>query len=200
MPPRRTFRYRLAEMAALRAVRFPALALTLVALVRCGGATPEPHPSPTPATPAATDTPAVGAPATSADGGAGPSASPAPAAMSKPWRQMSLSEKKLHMKTEVTPRMAAVFQAWNAKGFEDFNCITCHGPTAKTGNFAMPSSALPHLDPADDFKRDREKHPAATKFMFEKVMPEMAAALGLAAYDPKTQKGFGCGGCHKLEH
>ena len=35
-----------------------------------------------------------------------------------------------------------------------------------------------------------------TKFMMEKVVPEMVSLLGVSKYDPATHKGFGCFGCH----
>lgn len=190
-------------MASPSLHRALALSVLAAALSHCGGPSegakvpPAPTATPSPADDAGKPGPAstTTSPPTAATGKA-----PEAAVMEKPFRQMTMGEKKNHMKMVVTPRMAAVFQAWNAKGFEDFGCLTCHGPSAKTGNFAMPSSALPRLDPTDGFKKELEKHPAVMKFMSEKVVPEMAAALGVAPYDPATQKGFGCGGCHKLEH
>ena len=38
-----------------------------------------------------------------------------------------------------------------------------------------------------------------SKFMHEKVVPEMAAAMGQKPYDPATKTGFGCMNCHAVE-
>ena len=38
----------------------------------------------------------------------------------------------------------------------------------------------------------------SAKFMGEKVSPQMAALFGKKPYDPATNEGFGCGGCHKI--
>jgi hypothetical protein len=35
--------------------------------------------------------------------------------------------------------------------------------------------------------------------MSEKVVPDMAAALGEKPFDPATNTGFGCGGCHEVK-
>jgi hypothetical protein len=35
--------------------------------------------------------------------------------------------------------------------------------------------------------------------MAEKVVPEMAAALGMPPFNPATKTGFGCMGCHGVE-
>jgi len=100
------------------------------------------------------------------------------------------------MKKVVTPKMRAVFQAFDAEDFQEFNCETCHGPGAKARHFKMPNPDLPRLTVADRFKKHREEHPKATQFMMEKVVPEMAAALGMQPYNPETHQGFGCFGCH----
>ena len=40
--------------------------------------------------------------------------------------------------------------------------------------------------------------PDMVKFMSEKVSPAMAEIFGKKPYDPATNEGFGCGGCHKM--
>ena len=61
----------------------------------------------------------------------------------------------------------------------------------------MPNPELPKLDvtPAG-FKAMQAKSPAIVEFMGKQVVPTMAQLLGEPAYDPKTQKGFGCLECH----
>jgi hypothetical protein len=98
---------------------------------------------------------------------------------------MSAPEKMKHMKEVVAPAMGKVF------GKDDFSCTTCHGPGAKQGNFSMPTDALPPLN-----KAEMDAHPEATKFMMEKVVPEMAKLLGEDPYNPETHEGFGCYDCH----
>ena len=68
--------------------------------------------------------------------------------------------------------------------------------SSSDGKFKMPNPKLPKLSFTDGFKKHMDKKPEITKFMMEKVVPEMATLLGTQPYDPKTQKGFGCAGCH----
>lgn len=102
---------------------------------------------------------------------------------------MTAPQKMKHMKEVVAPQMAKVFQ--EAGGYEDFSCVTCHGPGAKQGKFEMPSDAIPALN-----QEEMDEHPEVTKFMMERVTPEMAKLLGEDVYNPETQQGFGCFGCH----
>jgi mono/diheme cytochrome c family protein len=104
---------------------------------------------------------------------------------------MSAPQKMKHMKEVVAPTMAKVFQEANADEYANFNCANCHGPGAKQGDFKMPTTALPALD-----KEEMDEHPEVTKFMMERVVPEMAKLLGEEPYNPETQTGFGCYNCH----
>jgi hypothetical protein len=58
--------------------------------------------------------------------------------------------------------------------------------------------ALPELHMKDGKLVEGEKEPALVKFMAEKVAPGMAELFGKPPYDPKTNSGFGCTGCHKV--
>jgi hypothetical protein len=109
------------------------------------------------------------------------------------WESMTHEQKAQHMKKVVTPKMAEIFRSFSAEHFAEFNCTTCHGPGAKEGQFEMPSAALP---PLTDFDSAMKEHPEVTKFMAEKVVPEMANALGVAPYNPETHEGLGCFACH----
>ncbi len=160
----------------------------LSASLGCGPATPDVKAAP----PADTGAPAAsGAPAAGAD--------KAPAADTVGWEKMSHEQKMTHMKTVIQPKMSALFQSFSAEQYKDMNCGTCHGPGAKQGKFAMPSDSIVKLNPADHFAKHMGKTAAATKFMMEKVVPEMAKLQGEAPYDPATQKGFGCFECHMMD-
>ncbi len=117
----------------------------------------------------------------------------------KAWGSMSFDDKKQHMMDVVTPTMAGVFQGFSAEHFAEFNCTNCHGPGANEGKFQMPSASLPKLPPNGDFAALFEAKPEVMSFMAEKVVPQMAATLDVAPYDPETHEGFGCYACHQAE-
>ena len=56
-------------------------------------------------------------------------------------------------------------------------------PTSLAGRIKL-SGAMPRMSLAT--------------FMKEQVTPQMAALFGKPLYDPATNQGFGCGGCHKV--
>jgi hypothetical protein len=61
-----------------------------------------------------------------------------------------------------------------------------------------PVDFLPELHVKDGKLVEAAEHPEMAKFMGEKVSPAMADLFGKPHYDPATGKGFGCGGCHKM--
>jgi cytochrome c551/c552 len=127
------------------------------------------------------------APAASAAPAAAPAAGPA-------WKDMSPAAKLEHMKSVVSPQMAKTFQGHDAKEFKEFGCKTCHGP-----NKESPKKFLPKLTFENGGFTSMKTKPAETKFMMEKVVPEMAKLMGEKPYDPQTHQGFGCGGCHVVD-
>lgn len=104
-----------------------------------------------------------------------------------------------YMKKVVLPKMKDEFVAFDSKHFADMNCKTCHGDGVKDGSFKMPNAKLPKLSVEGGFKKHMAKTPEITKFMMNKVEIDMAALLGEAPYDMKTQKGFGCFDCHTMQ-
>jgi len=114
-----------------------------------------------------------------------------------PWKDLTHEERLAYMKSTVMPKMKSEFAAFDAKDFGDMNCATCHGDGAKDKSFKMPNPKLPKLPTTEEgFKKLSEEHPDAVKFMRTKVVPDMAALLGVSPYDPKTHQGFGCFQCH----
>jgi len=107
---------------------------------------------------------------------------------------MSKDEQVAFMKKNVVPHMDPVFKANNAERYAKFGCKTCHGPA-----FKKPEEFLPKLTFKDGNLTAFKEKPEVAKFMAEKVVPEMAAAMGMKPYDPATKQGFGCGGCHTIK-
>lgn len=156
--------------------RFLGLVFATVSAVACGGSEPQPT---TPTAPAAV------APAETA----------AALAVPTSFREAKTKEQQMaFMKTRVDPPMRKIFQAHDGNHFKDFSCKTCHGP-----NYVEPKEFLPKLALKNGNITSFAEKPEVSKFMAEKVVPEMAAAMGEKPYDPATHQGFGCGGCHAIE-
>jgi hypothetical protein len=116
--------------------------------------------------------------------------------LAKEWQDMSKDERRELMKTVVVPRMNALFREFDPQRFPQVRCTTCHGESAKNGRFSMPNPDLPRLGLADHLAKERAEKPAIVAFMSRRVVPEMAAALGVKPFDPGTGEGFGCRDCH----
>ena len=113
------------------------------------------------------------------------------------WKDMNADQRHEYMKSTVLPAMKETFVAFDAEDFGSMDCKTCHGPGADDGSFEMPN---PELMPLDFSKMDQldEEHQKVAKWMGETVLPKMADLLGEKPYDPATQQGFGCLGCHTM--
>ncbi len=173
----------------MSAFRPSSLLSGLALAAACGGSPPEP---------ASPETPAASAPTGTAEEPeqvTPPSEPPSDIA----WKDMKRDQRIAYMKTKVLPEMTASFRSYDPKQFAKVTCVTCHGEGAKKGEFDMPTAALPKLSPEGSFKKHMDDNPAITKFMMDKVVPQMATLLGEQPYDPATQKGFGCFGCHMPE-
>ncbi len=153
----------------------PSVFVVTALLAACGGATD----SAPPATPAAASTPA-----------------PAPAAPAMAWADSLTQEQKVAiMKTSVVPRVGPLFQAADAQRYTGFGCKSCHGPDG----MKAPTEYLPHLTMKDGKLTCFTDKADVSKFMAQKVVPEMASALGVKPFDPATHTGFGCPGCHTVD-
>jgi hypothetical protein len=118
-------------------------------------------------------------------------------AVNDAWTTMSWEERHDTMTFEVLPTMAPMFQRFEGASAPSMTCRTCHGADAEKVGYAMPRG-LPPLDPRNMPRADSSnpKEARIVKFMTDEVTPGMAEVLGVRPYDPKTQTGFGCFGCH----
>jgi hypothetical protein len=60
----------------------------------------------------------------------------------------------------------------------------------------MPTSHLPRLSGDFLLGPEFQKHPETTRLKLNRLVPEMAEALGLKPFSIITRKGFGCYSCH----
>lgn len=122
-----------------------------------------------------------------------PKGGPGLGAPTVPWKYKTRPEKMGFMGAYVQPNMKDVFVAYDADGFKDFDCETCHGNDMEEVDFKMPNSlyALPTDDPMAE-AMDYDEDLAA--FMLGKVVPAMAQLLS-----EKPGKGVNCFTCHPEE-
>lgn len=143
-------------------------------------------------TPTDTTTPDAG------DGG-GEAKAP-PGAPDVKWADKDFKQKKEWMGIEVLPKMKAIFKEYDEAQFKGFGCDTCHGADGQDKNYAMPTDSIYPLPKDDPIKAAMEYDEAVTKFMIDKVVPDMAKMLDEEPYDPKTGQGtVGCMTCHPAE-
>ena len=146
-----------------------------------------------------TDTPAeAGGSEAAADGGAAEVKTP-PGAPDVKWADKTFQQRKEWMGIEVLPKMKTAFKAYDETQFKGFGCDTCHGEDGKDNGYKMPTDAIYPLPKDDPVKAAMEYDEKVTKFMVEQVVPDMAALLDMEPYNPETQQGFGCFGCHPME-
>lgn len=158
--------------------------LALGLMLGCGGSTSEPEPEP------ATPNPSTGSENTVAA-----DTVPSPP---EPWESMTTDAKQDWMIAEVMPRMATLFEEYDAERFGGANCATCHGASARDRNFAMPNPNIMALHPTGTPEQQQmvQDHPQMVRFMFQKVLPQMQTLLGAEEYNAETQEGFSCYACH----
>ena len=176
----------------------PLLSLAAVSAVfvavACGGNEPQPQ---TPTGP--TDSGSASESAATCATAAAPPAGSASAAVDAPvptvWSDtLPKEQQSAFMRTHIVTKMGPIFKEHDAKKYADFGCKTCHGPEYKE-----PKDFLPHLTMKGGQMTQFKDKPEIAKWMVDKVSPQMADAMGLPHYDPKTHQGFGCGGCHTID-
>lgn len=112
------------------------------------------------------------------------------------WAKMNFEQRKLHMSNVVLPRAGAVFREWRPDKYSGINCSLCHGNAENTGDFHMPTGHLPRLSGQLLLGPEREKYPDTTDLKLNRLVPEMADALGVSSFSVITRRGFGCYSCH----
>ena len=118
------------------------------------------------------------------------------------WSTMTPRQKGRYMREVVTPRMRALFHAYDAEVFAKVGCSTCHGKSPEQRQFKMPNPELPQLPTTEAvfMKTVMKHHPKMVAFMGSQVTPEMAKLLGMTPFDPHApaKDSFGCNGCHVM--
>lgn len=143
----------------------------------------------------ACDKPADGTNPPTTDSGATPSAEGGddtePGAPGVPWKDKTHEQRMEYMGIVVQPAMKELFKGYDENEFKQFKCQTCHGDDMNERKYEMPSDSIYPLDKNDPIKGATEYDEKMTKFMVEKVTPEMAKLL-----DTEPGPDFGCMTCH----
>ena len=112
------------------------------------------------------------------------------------WPEMNRQQRMVHMKNEVLPRAASIFGSWRPERFASVDCTLCHGQGAVTATFKMPTDHLPRLSGEVLLGPEFEKHPQTTRLKLNRLVPEIAFALGVKKFSIISRSGFGCYSCH----
>jgi hypothetical protein len=112
------------------------------------------------------------------------------------WNEMSIDQRKAHMKRVVLPQAAELFASWRPERFAEVDCRLCHGEGARTGKFQMPTAHLPRLSGELLLGPEFSKYPETTRLKLDRLVPMMSTALGKKKFSLITRRGFGCYSCH----
>ncbi|MCG6911239.1 MAG: hypothetical protein LJE94_14095 [Deltaproteobacteria bacterium] len=112
------------------------------------------------------------------------------------WSEMSMAQRKVHMRQVVLPRAAAIFREWRPDRHAQVDCSLCHGQGAVSEDYAMPTDHLPRLSGEVLLGPEFEQYPDTTRLKLNRLVPEMSDALGLKSFSIITRRGFGCYSCH----
>src|SRR5215467_9791644 len=112
---------------------------------------------------------------------------------------MTEQQRARFMAKVVMPTMKPLFQAFDAKTFHDFDCVTCHGDGAKNHSFKMPNPSIFVL-PGEQagFNVLFKQKPDWMQFMAKRVVPEMTRLLDRPEFDSAhpDPNALGCFTCH----
>jgi hypothetical protein len=112
------------------------------------------------------------------------------------WSEMNVAQRKQHMDRVVVPIAASVFQSWRPGEYDEIGCALCHGAGFASEDFRMPTAHLPRLSGELFLGREFRDYPETTGLKLDRLVPEMAAALGKSEFSLITRRGFGCYSCH----
>lgn len=112
------------------------------------------------------------------------------------WIEMNFDQRKEHMRKEVLPRAAVIFQTWRSERFSQIDCSLCHGKGPNAEAFQMPTTHLPRLSGELLLGPEFKKYPDTTRLKLNRLVPEIADSLGLKTFSIITRSGFGCYSCH----
>lgn len=123
-----------------------------------------------------------------------PDSAGTPAAESTPaWKDMNRSQRMEFMGLTVLPEMKKIFQEYDAEGYADFKCQTCHGDDMKEVDYKMPNGLFA-LEMPDPIPASKDYDAPVTDFMMTKVVPKMANLMQM-----EPAKEFTCFSCHDAE-
>lgn len=114
-------------------------------------------------------------------------------AATKKYADMNRDERMEFMGLVVMPEMEKLFTAYDAEGYKEFKCQTCHGQDMKEVDYKMPNG-LYGLPKEKTIEVSTEYDAEMTKFMMDKVSPKMAELLG-----KNLGTEFTCLSCHETE-
>jgi hypothetical protein len=112
------------------------------------------------------------------------------------WSEMDVAQRKHHMEQVVLPIAGSVFRSWRPGEYDEIGCSLCHGAGAASDDFRMPTTHLPRLSGELFLGREFRDYPETTGLKLDRLVPEMAAALGKDEFSLITRRGFGCYSCH----
>lgn len=112
------------------------------------------------------------------------------------WSEMNIEQRKHHMERVVVPIAASVFQSWRPGDYDEIGCTLCHGNGAVSDDFRMPTAHLPRLSGDLFLGSEFREYPETTGLKLDRLVPEVAAALGKREFSLITRRGFGCYSCH----
>ena len=113
------------------------------------------------------------------------------------WPTWSHAQKLAYMKQAVLPAEKEVFARFEPVRYASLSCETCHGQSARYGDYTMPNPDLPHLVGGKaGFVELATKQPETLRFMQQVVVPETARLLGYPPFDMEKHVGFSCYQCH----
>ncbi len=111
----------------------------------------------------------------------------------KEFHDMNREERMEFMGLVVMPEMQKLFSEYDAEGYKEFKCQTCHGNDMKEVDYKMPNG-LYGLPAEGTIEASKEYDAEVTDFMMNKVLPKMAELL-----HEEPGKEFTCLSCHEKE-